>query len=571
MTVGPAAPFRHRYLRHAEIEAQLAAWAASDPAFVRVVEIGKSREGRALSVLVIGREPDRRRPAVWVDGNMHATELSGSSVALAIAEDVIALHRDPRACPSGLSADAAAALREVVFYVLPRMSPDGAEAVLESGRYVRSNPRDDRPNRGAPRWVAGDVDGDGLALAMRVQDPGGEYVESRQSPGLMLPRTLEDEGPFYRVWPEGHIEGFDGFHVPDPFFLSDNETDLNRNFPYSWAPEPDQIGAGKFATSEPESRAVVEFTTAHPEIFAWLNLHTFGGVIIRPFGDQPDRKMPPSDLALYRQIEAWSDELLGYPTVSGFEEFLYEPDRPLRGDLSEYAFHQRGAIGYVVELWDLFTRLGMPRKKPFVDVYSHWTRADLENLHRFDREENAGRMFVPWRKAQHPQLGEVEVGGFDGRVGLSNPPYELLPDLCARHAAHFLRVAALAPRLSVTTNVRVLGEAQAAVDVDVANLGYLPTHVLATAKKLPWNEAPYLEVRAEGGLRLADPTDVRRALVHLDGWGRGRFDPSSSIFVMRGRGRANATRTSIAVSGHGRLVIRVGSCRLGFLERVVEL
>ena len=42
---------------------------------------------------VIGRNPDEARPAVWIDGNMHASEVCGSSVALAIAEDIIALHR----------------------------------------------------------------------------------------------------------------------------------------------------------------------------------------------------------------------------------------------------------------------------------------------------------------------------------------------------------------------------------------------------------------------------------------------------------------------------------------------
>ena len=38
-----------------------------------------------------------------------------------------------------------ARLRDVRFYVLPRMSPDGAEAVMATGRYVRSIPRDERP------------------------------------------------------------------------------------------------------------------------------------------------------------------------------------------------------------------------------------------------------------------------------------------------------------------------------------------------------------------------------------------------------------------------------------------
>ena len=85
---------------------------------------------------------------------------------------------------------------------------------------------------------------------------------------------------------------------------------------------------------------------------------------------RPTRRWIRSDLALFRQLEAWSDELTGYPTVSGFEEFLYEPDKPLQGDLSDYAYHQRGALGYVIELWDLFERLGIKRVKPFVDHYA---------------------------------------------------------------------------------------------------------------------------------------------------------------------------------------------------------
>ena len=128
-------------------------------------------------------------------------------------------------------------------------------------------------------------------------------------------------------------------------------------------PTRKQEGAGAFPLSEPESRAVVEFATQHPEIFAWLNLHTFGGVFIRPLGDKPDTKMDQEDLALFRQLGAWAEELTGYPMVSGCEEFLYEPDKPLHGDLTDYAYHQRGAVAYVVELWDLFKRLGLERKK----------------------------------------------------------------------------------------------------------------------------------------------------------------------------------------------------------------
>ena len=142
------------------------------------------------------------------------------------------------------------------------MSPDGAEAVLANGRYVRSVPRDERPARAHAYWRCDDVDGDGLALTMRVRDPGGEMVESPEFPGLLLPRTIDDPPPYYKVYPEGVIENFDGSNVPTPHFLSDNQTDLNRNFPFFWAPDSKQEGAGAFPLSEVESRAVVEFAIA---------------------------------------------------------------------------------------------------------------------------------------------------------------------------------------------------------------------------------------------------------------------------------------------------------------------
>src|SRR5688500_3692401 len=198
--------FRDHYLHYDELRSQLRAWAEAFPQLCRVQSIGTSEEGRDLWLLIIGPDPDRIRPAVWVDGNMHAVELAGSSVALAIAEDMLRLHlgADP-ATLHALGADAAATLREVLFYVLPRMSPDGAECVLDTGRYVRSMPRDHRHARNQPRWVAGDVDGDGVALQMRVADPTGEFVESRDIPGLMLQRRIEDEGPFYKLYPEGTV------------------------------------------------------------------------------------------------------------------------------------------------------------------------------------------------------------------------------------------------------------------------------------------------------------------------------------------------------------------------------
>ena len=561
--------FRADYLDYDALTAQLRAWADAHPSHCRLESLGQTPEGRAIWMLTIGAELDRPRPAAWVDGNMHASEVCGSSVALAIAEDVLALHLGESV--EGISPQVADVLRAIHLHVVPRISPDGAEAVLKTGRYVRSVPRDVRPNRQHARWIAEDVDGDGLALVMRQVDPAGEYVESKDFPGLLVPRELDDEGPFYKIYPEGRIEGWDGFTIPDPYFLSDNDTDLNRNFPYHWAPEPQQAGAGRYAGSEPETRAIVEAAIARPNLFAWLNLHTFGGVLIRPLGAAPDSKMHPSDLALFRQLEAWAIELTGYPTVSGFHQFLYEPEKPLHGDLSDFAYHQRGAFAWVCELWDLFDQAGLPKRDRFVDRYSHLDREHVVQLAVWDRDHNDGAVIRPWKKHVHPQLGEVEVGGLDPRFGFWNPPRARLAEVCRSQSALFARVAALAPRVVIAEpKITRLSEGVHRVELEVSNHGYLATCGIESARALPWNEPLHVELVTNGTLEV-DDADRRRAIGHLEGWGRGRWSGGSALYFQRSRGSVSRARVVAVVRGHGELRVQVTSCRVGTSERVVRI
>ena len=557
--------FRSKYLRHDELSAQVAAWAEAFPEIVRLTSLGKSQEGRDLWLLTIGRDPDRARPAAWVDANMHAAELAGSSAALGIAEDAIHLMADPDANVRDVPAHLLALLRDdVLFYVMPRMCPDGAEHMITVSSYVRSNPRDPRLGKTAPYWRGADVDGDGRARLMRVEDPAGQFAAVPGEPDWLLPREIDDPGPYYSLYPEGFIERWDGSTIPGFSFLGDNAIDMNRNFPFSWAPEPKQEGAGPFPMSEPESRAVVEHASARPNIFAWLNLHTFGGCYIRPSEEMIDRKWNPSDLWVYEQIARFAEPMTGYPVVSGFEEFTYEPDTPLRGDLAAFAYEQRGAVAMVCELWDFWKQAGLATLRPFIRNYAKRPRADLVKMLEWDRAQNGSRVARPWRPFDHPQLGRVEIGGYDPLVGIWNPPEDRLAEVVANQARVFLRWAALAPRLRVSgLSVETIEPGIHRVSATIENVGFLPTNVLATAAKLPWND-PVRATIALGPDATLIGGDAVTTVGHLQGW------TPDVVFSYPGFARTTTDRTRRRVSwivrGSGEIVVSAGCARVGRRE-----
>jgi len=558
---------RRRYFDYATLTAQLHAWIEAYPGVSRLRSLGESPEGRSIWLLSIGADLDSTRPGVWVDANMHGGEFSGTHVALAIAEAALRLHTDD-ADPA--VADALlATLRRVHFHVCPRISPDGAEAALHSGAFVRSIPRTRFHDPDAPHWRREDVDGDGTVRYIRRRDPAGQFVESGEVSGVMLPRRPEDPPPYYQLFPEGTITGFDGDHVPDPEFLT-GTTDLNRNFPHDWRPEPEQPGAGAYPAAEPESAAVVAWVSGQPSLFAWLNLHTFGGVFIRPPGDTTDSRMNQSDRRLYRQLAAWSEAIVGYPTVNGYEEFTYEPEKPLHGDLTDYAYHQRGCLAEVCELWDIFVRAALPQPRPFVERYTALSRADVVKLARWDREHNEGRIFRDWTVFDHPQLGPIEIGGADPRVGIWNPPYEVLPEVCDAMTRYWLHVAALLPRIElVDATSEAVGDDLWRVAVTVANRGYMPTWGVDAARELPFNTPLYAHVTT-AECELTEPTRARVEIGHLAGWGRGQGHGADTPWFARSDGTHDRCRLRWHVRGAGRIEVSVGNARVGWCQARID-
>ena len=83
--------------------------------------------------------------------------------------------------------------------------------------------------------------------------------------------------------------------------------------------------------------------------------------------------------------------------------------------------------------------------------------------------------FVEWSPFQHPDLGEVEIGGFIPYV-THNPPVEQVPELGAKHGEFLVELAGMLPRVRIAdTEVTDHGGGLFTVTVEVENIGFLPT------------------------------------------------------------------------------------------------
>ncbi len=109
-----------------------------------------------------------------------------------------------------------------------------------------------------------------------------------------------------------------------------------------------------------------------------------------------------------------------------------------------------------------------------------------------------------------------------------------------------------------------LGPGTSRVEVVVENVGYLATHGLASAKKLALSEPISVEV---GGGAARD--EHKKVLGHLDGWGHGLYGGSPSWPYQATTAANTRQRASFVVDGDGPVTVRVGSCRVGFVDTIV--
>jgi murein tripeptide amidase MpaA len=500
------------YYRYEDLTSILRGYAEEAPHLVRLDSIGKSYEGRDIWLVTVTNFDTgeaEHKPALWVDANIHATEVAPSSACLYLLNRLVTGH--------GSDPDVTRCLDTRVFYLCPRVNPDGAEwALADKPKIIRSStrpyPRDEDPIDGL---VMEDVDGDGRMLMMRMPDPNGAWKVCPEEPRLLIRREpTETGGQYYRLFREGRIENYDGvtFRVQP----TKEALDLNRNFPVNWRQEYEQEGAGPYPTSEPEVRTIVDFIASHPNITGGIAFHTMSGVLLRPYGDKPDEKLPPEDLWTFEKIGKRGTDLTGYPAISVYHDFRYHPNKVITGVFNDWVYEHLGLYAWVVEIWNPQKQAGIEEIK-YIDWRREHPLVDDLALLKWSDEVLDGKGYVDWYAFDHPELGPVELGGWDWLYALKNPPPHLLEDEIAPFADWLIWHLLISPCLELCqVDVKPIGQDTYHVQMVVHNTGWLPTYVTKKALEKKAARGVVCEIELPAGATL-ETGKAREELGQLEG------------------------------------------------------
>ena len=478
----------NRYLRHEEMTRHLHELAKQYPGLTRLASIGRSHQGRdiwcmTITNLATGAPEDK--PAFYIDGNNHGREVVTSAVAFFTIGYVLERYgQDPF-------------VTELVdtrtLYILPRVNPDGAEIslttlydVLGNGHYL---PWEEQPKG----LHISDIDGDGRILQMRVPDPKGEWKVSEVNPRLLVLRRPGDlGGEYYRLLPEGEFRQWDGVTQP---IVKPRHGNLNRQFPVNWVPEYGEYGAGELPLNEPEAAAMARFVLDHPNITGIQAYHSHSGVILRPSSHRRDHELDPLDVTLFKTLGAMGTELTGYPVISIYEDFTELASKPRHGGFGEWAYEHLGIVSFATELWDVETEMGIHKPQ----FFPNRPRSEEElSLHLRWADEHAPGSYVDWYGYDHPQLGRVELGGWQPMYLQINPPPQYLHTLYEPNALFTLRQAAASPLMRVTqVESEYVAEGVYKLTAVVQNEGYLPTNMTQRALSIGIAQPVLVHLRAD--------------------------------------------------------------------------
>jgi hypothetical protein len=448
-------------LDHRQLQVAMSRLATEHPDLVTVIPVGElaSRGKRRIDALRLSageRKPGR--PAILVVANLDGPWVWTSGLALRHAQKLSEGYAtDPRI---------KALLDSTTIYVLPRANPDAAEARFlkplfeaRASGFGVDNDRDGRSGEDGPS----DVDGDGLVLSMRVPDPDGEWMADPADPraSIKADRKKGQHG-IWKLFPEGRDSDKDEKAGEDP----ELDALVNRNFPQGWkAHDPE---SGQFATDEPEARDLCRFVIEHKEIALVVTYGALDNLVEKPKTakeDGPRARGVPPEGTLESDADLLAEIGRRYKRIT---KSKVKGDGDDHGSFQSWCQTQRGLWCLAIAPWTLPIEDGEKKgdkgKGDKTDSKSEEPETkgdkpkdkdedkpapsdDAKRLKWIDARAESAR-FVPWKKFQHPDFGEVEIGGL-APYATVEPPASEQDGIADRELEFLLGLGEILPRVRV--------------------------------------------------------------------------------------------------------------------------
>ena len=447
-------------------------WAAKYPDLVDLYEVGKSFEGRPIIQITITNKKtgkDTDKPAAFFEGGMHTVEVTGTECVLYLAHYLLEKY--------GKDQDITHLLDTKTIYIKPINNPDGHNLFMNTAQMNRSSvkPEDDDGDNLLDEDPFDDINGDGILMNIRWKDEKkGSYIPDPRDPsGRILKQVPAGQGIYMLEW-EGIDNDGDGAFDEDVI----GGPDFNRNFPENWRPKTEftgrgysEGGSGDYPLSEPETRADVTFLLSHPNVYVVNSMHTSWPMHLRAPSTSPSsERMYPEDLKWYRMFDEMGKKITGYK-LSGDVYNDLAGGTPFFGHGPDFGYWYLGAIWYDDEIWN---------RGKYKDYNGDGTIDEIDML-KWNDEENDSLGFFNWKPAKHPVYGDVEIGGFDLKFFLQNPPTKHLEPWIRNEALFNIEMAKSLPELT-WENIEVkriksfrTDSADYQLKVSFKNIGILPT------------------------------------------------------------------------------------------------
>jgi hypothetical protein len=214
-----------------------------------------------------------------------------------------------------------------------------------------------------------------------------------------------------------------------------------------------------------------------------------------------------------------------------YEDFTWDASETMSGASDDWAYEHLGIFGWTTEFWDV-VHAATGEKQSTHFWYTGPTDEQRLAVLRWLEDNSidaATRGFVDWYPFDHPQLGPVELGGWNELYSWTNPPPDRLLAEVDCHADFAVAQALAAPCVEIRhARAEPVGDDTWRVVIGVANTGWLPTTVSSKAHRDDLVRPILADVGIDGGgdVEVLDGA-VRRTLGQLAGSSSARFTRST--------------------------------------------